>query len=97
MKVIFTAPALEDLRDIRAHLQSNYPSASAGFERVLRAALQRVSLWPQSAYTVEARAEVRAVPLRRYPYRIYYTITARGAEILHIHHDKRQPWPMGSE
>ena len=76
MKAVFTAPALEDLRDIRDYLRSNYPSALPGFERVLRAALQRIGLWPHSAYTVEGRPNVRAVPLRRYPYRVFYTITA---------------------
>jgi len=52
----------------------------------------RISTWPKSAYEVSERPGVRLIPLRRYPYKIYYTITGRGVEILHVHHDKRRPW-----
>jgi plasmid stabilization system protein ParE len=33
---------------------------------------------------------VRAVPLGRYPYVIFYRVTANAVEILHVHHTARK-------
>ncbi|MGY3619802.1 plasmid stabilization system protein ParE [Bradyrhizobium sp. USDA 10063] len=35
------------------------------------------------------RPGVRAVPLIRYPYRVFYRNTGQAIEILHIHHAAR--------
>ena len=95
MKVVFTAPALEDLREIRVYMKSHYPRSMKHFEQRLSAVLLRVSMWPESAYEVSERHDVRLVTLRSYPFKIYYTITATRVEILHVHHDKRRPWESG--
>jgi plasmid stabilization system protein ParE len=42
--------------------------------------------------SVEQRREVRAVPVIRYPYRIFYVVTDDEVQILHIHHSAREPW-----
>ncbi|MBX9778657.1 MAG: type II toxin-antitoxin system RelE/ParE family toxin [Xanthobacteraceae bacterium] len=36
--------------------------------------------------------DIRAAVVRRYPYRIFYTITTDAIEILHIRHTSRRPW-----
>jgi toxin ParE1/3/4 len=41
---------------------------------------------------VVGRAEVRAVLVLRYPYKIFYRLRGDAAEILHIRHTARQPW-----
>jgi plasmid stabilization system protein ParE len=35
---------------------------------------------------------VRAVPLVRYPYLIFYQIKKQRIEILHVRHTSRAPW-----
>jgi plasmid stabilization system protein ParE len=90
MKVVYTAEALRDLDEVLAFIESNYPTVSAPFQKRLRALQQRLGRWPKSAEEVEQRAGVRVVPLRRYPYKIFYQVTATSVEILHIYHAARQ-------
>jgi len=63
MKVVFTAPALEDLREIRVFMTSHYPGSMKPFEQRLGALLLRIGMWPESAYQVSERREVRLVAL----------------------------------
>ena len=77
MKVVFTAPALEDLREISVYMKSHDPGSMKHFEQRLSAVLLRVSMWPESAYEVSERHDVRLVTLRRYPFKIYYTLDSQ--------------------
>jgi toxin ParE1/3/4 len=45
---------------------------------------------------IAARQGVRAVPLGRYPYVIFYRVTANSVEILHVHHSA-QALPSADE
>ncbi|SRR6266487_220114 len=90
MKVIYTDEALRDLDQILTFLVSNYPSITAAFQKRLRSVERRIGKWPMSAEEVRQRAGVRVIPLRRYPYKIFYRITSEAVEILHIHHAARQ-------
>ncbi len=90
MKVIYTDEALRDLDQILTFLASNYPSITGGFQKRLRSVERRIGKWPMSAEEVRQRAGVRVIPLRRYPYKIFYRITSEAVEILHIHHAARQ-------
>jgi toxin ParE1/3/4 len=92
MKVVFTATALDDLNEISAWLAINYPALAPAMERRIRAVISRVARWPESARRSAKRSDVRVVPLGRYPYKIFYRVTAEAVEILHIHHTARPPW-----
>ena len=93
MKVRYTDAALQDLDEALAYIARNYPTVVSAFEARLNVALRRIGRWPESAEAVKQRTGVRVVPLRRYPYRIFYQITSDSVEILHIHHSARQdPW-----
>jgi plasmid stabilization system protein ParE len=52
----------------------------------------RLARWPESGRRSAKRQGVRTVLVGRYPYRIFYRITADAVEILHIHHAAREPW-----
>jgi toxin ParE1/3/4 len=43
-------------------------------------------MWPDSAQEVAERPGVRAVPLLRYPYKVFYRNTGEVVEIMYIHH-----------
>ena len=90
MKVIFTDPALEDIKAIHAYITARYPHVSLSVERRFRLVLARIGAWPESAQRVVERPDVRVVPLVRYPYKIFYRIKTDIVEILHIHHSSRE-------
>ena len=90
MKVRYTDEALRDLDEVLTYIARNYPTVVSTFEARLNTALRRIGRWPRSAETVKQRPGVRVVPLRRYPYKIFYQVTSDSIEILHIHHSARQ-------
>ncbi len=92
MKVVFTAAALQDLDEIADWLAVHYPTIAPAVERRVRMVVARIGRWPESARRSAKRPGVRVVSIGRYPYRIFYRITADTVEILHIHHAARQPW-----
>ncbi len=72
-------------------IASNYPTLATPIEERIRAVVARIANWPESARMVEGRPGIRAVPLVRYPYKIFYRVVEERIEILHIHHASRQP------
>lgn len=92
MKVRFTEAALADIGQIREFLLLHYPSVAPMVEERIRRITERLEDWPESSPRVVSYPEIRAVPLGRYPYRIFYAISGETVEILHIHHTSRQPF-----
>ena len=92
MRVVYTDEALRDLADIAVWLAHHYPTIGPAVERRIKRAVAHIARWPSSARRVLDRPDVRALPLGRYPYQIFYRINGDTIEILHIHHAARQPW-----
>ncbi len=92
MKVVYTDEALHNLDEILAFIAANYPTVLAAFELRLRAVERRIGRWPHSATEVEQRPGVRVVPLLRYPYKVFYQVTADAVEIVYIHHTRSEAW-----
>jgi toxin ParE1/3/4 len=86
MKVVYTDDASEDLDGILAYIASNYPTVYDAFLIRLRSVIARIGMWPDSAQEVAERPGVRAVPLLRYPYKVFYRNTGEVVEIMYIHH-----------
>jgi plasmid stabilization system protein ParE len=86
VKVVYTAEALENLDAILAYISIHYPTLYDAFQVRLRSVISRISDWPESAQEVLQRPGVRAAPLIRFPYRIFYRRTGETIEILYIHH-----------
>ncbi len=92
MKVVYTAAAQNDLREIGEWLAARYPAVAPHVERRIREIVVHIARWPESGPRSAGRDGVRVVPLGRYPYRIFYRVGADEVEILHIHHAARRPW-----
>jgi plasmid stabilization system protein ParE len=92
MKVVYTDEALKDLDAIADWLTVHYPSVAPAVERRIRSVVAHIARWPESSRRTAKRPGVRAMPLGRYPYKIFYRVTDDAVEILHIHHSARQPW-----
>ncbi len=92
MKVVYTTAALRDLIEISDWLIAHYPTIAPLVERRIRAAVDQISRWPESARRSAARADVRVALVGRYPYKIFYRLADETIEILHIHHAARRAW-----
>jgi toxin ParE1/3/4 len=92
MKVVYTAGARRDLDEIGDWLSDHYPTIAPAVERRIHSVIARIAQWPQSARRSAKYPGVRVVTIGRYPYKIFYRVTADAIEILHIHHSARQPW-----
>lgn len=90
MRVVYTHQALADLDTILEFIGSNYPTAYAGFELRMAMIARRIGRWPDSAEQVAGRPGVRVVPMIRYPYKVFYRVTADAVEVLYIHHAARR-------
>lgn len=92
MKVVYTPAALLDLAEIADWLALHYPTIAPTVESRIRAVVERIGRWPESARRSNKRPGVRVVPVGPYPYKIFYRVTADTVEILHVHHAARRPW-----
>jgi len=92
MKVVYTEEALKDLDAIADWLIAHYPAVAPSVERRIRSVVTHIARWPQSSRRTAKRPDVHAVPLGRYPYKIFYRVAGDTVEILHIHHTAQQPW-----
>jgi toxin ParE1/3/4 len=90
MKVVYTDDALQDIDDILTWLAVNYPPVARVVSRRIEATVARIARWPQSARVIPERPGIRAVPLGRYPYVVFYRITANAVEVIHVHHAARR-------
>ncbi len=90
MRLRFTEAALRDLDEIMQYIGTHFPGSEAGFEHRLRQCLARIERWPAGAQAVASRADVRVIPLVRYPYRLFYRTYPDEVAILHIHHTARR-------
>lgn len=90
MKVVYTTEALADLQSISEWLSIHYPGIAPVVAQRIRAVVAHIARWPESARRVEEHPGVRALPIGRYPYIVFYTVIADTVEILHIHHAARQ-------
>jgi plasmid stabilization system protein ParE len=93
MKVEYTPRARADLIEIgeRSRRVFGDPVAAA-LETYIRATVARLAFIPEQGQRLPEREGVRVVPLIRYPFKIFYTVTGETITILHIRHAARRPW-----
>jgi toxin ParE1/3/4 len=88
----FSRRALADLDDIYRYLVRRSPRGAANVMIALNTAIQFIVDQP-SASPRTMDFDIRVSVLRRYRYKIFYTVVDEGIEILHIRHSSRRPWP----
>jgi len=93
MRVEYSRRALSDLIEISTYYAESGNTKTG--ERVavrIRKVVARLVRSPGSGRPVIRRPGVRVVPLRRYPYLIFYRAAGETIRIIHIRHTARQPW-----
>jgi plasmid stabilization system protein ParE len=93
MRIRYTVRASADLAAIRSYLQERNPRAAAATMAAIRTRIGWLADFPLIAPETDEPG-VRALPLVRYPYRIY-TRSPVKRSVLHIRHTRRQPWRRG--
>jgi toxin ParE1/3/4 len=90
LKVRLDAQARDDLIGIWTYLSRHVGAATT--ERVhghLRSRVETLARHPELGLRTSS-PEIRILSPTRYPYRIYYTVTADAVIILHIRHTARR-------
>ena len=92
MKVRYTATALAEVEEIFAYISNrNHRAAISVRERIERT-IDTLAEIPEIAQLTDEPG-VRRMPLRSYPYLIFYTVEVGELVILHVRHGARRvPW-----
>ena len=92
MKLFWTEPAIQDLRDLRDYIAADSEFHAADFIGSIITRAERLTSFPMIGRAVpEAQAEnIREILYRSY--RIIYRITGERVEVLAIIHGGRDLW-----
>jgi plasmid stabilization system protein ParE len=83
----YRAEAMEDIDSAHAYYEAQLPGLGDEFVEALRRQMDRIADNPKLYGVLHRR--VRAAPMRRFPYVIYYRATATDALIIAVLHGRR--------
>jgi plasmid stabilization system protein ParE len=92
MKVRYRELALSDLDRIFRYLDERSPAGARNVIDAIHAAVGDIAQIPLGARRTSDPA-VRVKVVRRYGYKIFYSVEPDAIEILHVRHGARRPWP----
>lgn len=91
MKVRYSPRATADLVAIADYLGARTTQGAHAVERAIRATVTLIADFPGSGRVVGRRPSVRVIPVTRYPYLIFYTVSGDVVIVLHVRHSARKP------
>jgi toxin ParE1/3/4 len=91
MIVRYRQQALIDLDEISAYLSERSPIGAINVLAAINAAIRDIAQNPFSARQT-SDPTVRIKIVRRYLYKIFYSVSDDAIEILHVRHGARRPW-----
>jgi len=91
MRARYTPRARRDIGQIYAYLHKRSPSGALNVLAAIYAGVQFIAERPKASERTDD-PNVRVKVVRRYSYKIFYTVTKDTVEILHIRHTARRPW-----
>ena len=91
MRIRYTVRARADLAEIRSYLLERNPRAAVAVMGAIRRRIAWLADFPLMAPATDEPG-VRALPLVRYPYRVFYDVVGEEVRILHTRHTRRQSW-----
>lgn len=92
MKVRFSSDALADLDQIFSYIAADNVTAAAAVVERVEQSVGRLADFPNLGHPTEYPG-MRVLPLGRYPYLIFYELTADAIVIHHVRHGaRRRPW-----
>ena len=91
MRLRYAPRAANDLVAIADYLTERSPSAARAVEARILSAAQLLKEFPHTGHTLEQRPSVRVMPVGRYPYLLFYSVSVDEVIILHVRHGARKP------
>jgi addiction module RelE/StbE family toxin len=92
MSARYTRDAINDLDQISSYLAKHDPAVAGALLDAVELVAARLARFPRSAQETETRG-VRAAPVQRYPYIVFYTVEGRDVTIHYVRHAARlRPW-----
>jgi plasmid stabilization system protein ParE len=91
MKIVYSPRAVSDLAAIADYLTERSLQGALAVERRIREVIDRLAEFPGMGRELTPRPGVRAMPLGRYPYLIFYTALENELVVLHVRHASRRP------
>lgn len=92
MSARYTRDALNDLDQISSYLAKHDPTVAAAFLEAVDSVVTRLSRFPLSAQATKMPS-VRAAPVHRYPYIVFYTAEDSDVVVHYVRHAARlRPW-----
>jgi len=90
LKVIWTDPAIEKLKEIRDYIAEDNPSAAVSFGLELFESTRHLGRFPESCRVYQSDEDGEVRELRYQGYRIFYQEYGGAIEILHVRHGARR-------
>jgi toxin ParE1/3/4 len=95
MRIQYRARSLADIDEIYKYLEQRSPSGAVNVLQAILGGIQSIAENPH-AWPATDDPDIRMLILRRYRYKIFYTILdQRTVEIIHVRHTSRRPWQGG--
>jgi toxin ParE1/3/4 len=94
MRLRYRAQALGDIDAIQRYLDERSPSGARSVLRAIYASIQLIAEHPLS-YQRTDDPDIRIHVVRRYRYKIFYSVVDDAVEIIHVRHTSRRPWTSG--
>ena len=91
MKVRYAPRAIDDLASIADYLSHRNPQAARDIEARIHATIRVLREFSASGRKVAHNADIRVMPVSRYPYSIFYQVESGHIVVLHIRHAARRP------
>ena len=96
MRIEYAPRAIADRLEIIAYYRAVAGRHIAeSFDQQLSDVIRRLLISPRMGPPVSARPGVRALLLRRFPYKVFYRASPEVILILHIRHTARKPLRSG--
>lgn len=92
MSVRYTREALRDIDQISSYIAERNVGVAAAFLESVASVVQRLERYPYSAQKTKMEG-IRATPISRFPYLIFYTAENDGIVVHYVRHAARlRPW-----
>ncbi len=91
MKLHYRAQALADIDAIYSYIEERSPSGARSVLRAIYASIQLIAEHPLT-YQRTDNPNIRVHVVRRYRYKIFYSVADDAIEIIHVRHTSRRPW-----
>jgi plasmid stabilization system protein ParE len=91
MRLRYRAQALTDIDGIHRYLEERSPSCARSVLQAIFASIQLIAERPQSYQRTDDQ-DIRVHVVRRYRYKIFYSVAGDTVEIIHVRHTSRRPW-----